>query len=73
MKEIISKPNEDLEFFNRRLDEVRLSGHERQKAKARFAQAEAIADTIVAAVNLVQRLLQFLVVRPYRRLMTSVG
>ncbi len=40
----ISKTNDNLEFFNSRLDEIRMNGHERLKAKARVAQAEAFAD-----------------------------
>jgi len=75
MNEKISKTNDNLAFFNARLDEVRMSGHERLRAKARFAQAEAIADAAVGMVALVTRLLtslvKFLVLRPYRRLTTA--
>jgi hypothetical protein len=42
----ISKTNDNLEFFNSRLDEVRLSGHERLKAKAHLARAEAFAEMV---------------------------
>jgi hypothetical protein len=60
----VSKTNHDLDFFNRRLDEVRMSGHERLKAKARFAQAEAVADAIVGASQGVARLFKRLTARP---------
>jgi len=52
----VSKTNQDLYFFNERLDEIRMSGHERMKAKARFAQAEAVADAIVGAAQGIARL-----------------
>jgi hypothetical protein len=55
MNSKVSKANESLEFFNARLDEVRLSGHERLKAKARMAQAEAFADAIGALFKLIKR------------------
>ena len=52
----VSKTNENLDFFNQRLDEIQMSGHERMKAKARFAQAEAIADAVFAAAQGMARL-----------------
>jgi hypothetical protein len=67
VKDKISKTNETLEFFNSRLDEVRMSGHERLKAKARMAQAEAVADAIAAGINLLKRLVKTLRPRPQRR------
>lgn len=78
MKEMISKSNEDLAFFNARLDEVRMSGHERLRAKARMAQAEAIADAIAGLINLGRRLLKAPALksptsRPLRRPTTSAG
>jgi hypothetical protein len=73
MNEKISKTNETLEFFNSRLDEVRMSGHERLKAKARMAQAEAVADAIAAGINLLKRLVKTLTPRPQRRPSTSTG
>ncbi len=60
----VSKTNQDLDFFNQRLDEIRMSGHERLKAKARFAQAEAVADAIVGAAQGVARLFKRLTARP---------
>ncbi len=70
MKKEISKTNEQEELFNALLDEVRMSGHERLRAKANFARAEAFADAMAAGVNLVKRLIKSLVLRPYRRLTT---
>ena len=52
----VSKTKQDLDFFNQRLDEIRMSGHERLKAKARFAQAEAIADAVFAVAQGMVRL-----------------
>ena len=52
----VSKTKQDLTFFNQRLDQIRMSGHERLKAKARFAQAEAIADAVFAVAQGIARL-----------------
>ena len=52
----VSKTNENLDFFNQRLDEIQISGHERMKAKARVAQAEAIADAVFAVAQGIARL-----------------
>ena len=52
----VSKTKQDLAFFNQRLDQIRMSGHERLKAKARFAQAEAITDAVFAVAQGVARL-----------------
>lgn len=69
----IRKTNADLDFLNARLDEVRMSSHERLRAKASLARSEAVAEAVVEIVNLVKRLLKALVVRPYRYLATLVG
>lgn len=69
----IRKTNHDLDFLNARLDEVRMSSHERLRAKASLARSEAVAEAVVEIVNLVKRLLKTLVVRPYRYLTTLVG
>lgn len=69
----ISKTNSDLDFMNARLDEVRISSHERLRAKASLARAAAVAEAVVKIINLVKRLLKTLVVRPFRRLTTSIG
>lgn len=69
----IRNPNEDLAFFNARLDEIRMSGHERLKAKARLAQAEAIADAVFELIAFGKRLVKSLATRPVRRPTTSAG
>ena len=63
----ISKTNQEIDFFNARLDEVRISGHERLRAKARMAQAEAIATVLYAFIGYGKRLLKSLEARPVRR------
>lgn len=73
MIEKISKTNQSLAFLNARLDDVRMSGHERLKAKARLAQAEAIADAVFGTIALGKRLLKSLLTRPVRRPTTSAG
>jgi hypothetical protein len=67
MSKQVSKANESLEFFNSRLDEVRMSGHERLRAKARMAQAEAIANALLACLGFGKRLLKIIEARPVRR------
>jgi hypothetical protein len=52
----ISKTNDSLEFFNARLDEVRLSGHERLKAKAHLARAEAFAEAVSFVTRAIAKL-----------------
>jgi hypothetical protein len=69
----ISKANAESEYFDRRLDEIRMSGHARLKAKAQFAQAEAIADALVAAVRGIGRLFGMPARKPGRRAATSAG
>jgi hypothetical protein len=66
MKGKISKTNASIEFFNSRLDEIRMNGHERLKAKARLAQSEAFADAVVALVGLVKRAFKSPAPRRYR-------
>lgn len=73
MNEKISRTNSDLEFFNARLDEIRMSSHERLRAKASLARAEAIADLIVGCINGATRLLKTRVLCPIRRLAASFG
>jgi hypothetical protein len=63
----ITKANDSVDFFNARLDEVRMSGHERLRAKARMAQAEAIATALFACIGYGKRLLKSLEARPVRR------
>jgi hypothetical protein len=69
----ISKPNHELDYLNSRLDEIGMSDYARLRAKASLARAEAMADAIEATASLVKRLAKTLVIRPYRRLMTSIG
>ena len=69
----ISKTNQSETFFNALLDEVRMNGDERLRAKASLARAEAFADAVVNLIDLAKRLLKALVVRPYRRLTTTHG
>ena len=73
MTRTTSRNNSNLEFLYAQLDEVRMSGHERLRAKASLARAEAIADLVVEFTDGVKRLLKTLVVRPIRRLIASVG
>lgn len=56
MNEKISKTNGDLEFFNHRLDEIRMSGAERIRAKAQLARAEAFAEFAVGILRAIRRL-----------------
>ena len=63
----------NLEFLYARLDEIRMSGLERVRAKASLARADAIAGLMVDAANGARRLLCTLVVQPIRRLATSIG
>jgi hypothetical protein len=60
----VSKTNEDLDFFNQRLDEIRMNGHERLKAKARFAQAEAVANALFTTAQWVAGLFRRLTDKP---------
>lgn len=73
MKEKISKTSPSLEFFNARLDEVRMSGYERMRAKASLARAEAVAELAVEATGVVKRLFKTLLLRPIRRLTSALG
>jgi len=69
----ISKTKLERAYFAARIDELRMNGHERWKAKARLAQAEAMVDALAAIVSGAKRLLRSLVIRPLRRLTTSLG
>ena len=73
MNQKISKTNEGEEFFNALLDEVHMNGTERLRAKASFARAEAFADAVVGVIDFAKRVVKTLVVRPFRRLTTSIG
>ena len=69
----ISKTNVDLDFFNRRLDEIRMNGHDRLVARARFAQAEAMAEFFAAAVRGIGRLFKLPARKPGGRTAPSAG
>ena len=43
----------DLEHLYRRLDEMRMSEHERQRAKAHLARAEALVELIRASAGVI--------------------
>ena len=73
MTRMISKTNETLAFFNDRLDQVRMSGHERLAAKARLAQSEAIADAVFAFIDYAKRQVKSVTARPLRRPTISAG
>ena len=73
MSEKISKTNVKMEFLSSRLDEIRMSDRERLKAKAQLAQAEAILDTFFAIGRGLKALFKSLLLRPLRRLTTSIG
>ena len=73
MKEKISKSNENIEFFNGLIDEIRINGHERLRAKARLAQGEAMATALVELYDFGKRLIHALIARPGRRPTTSAG
>ena len=54
----ISKTNANLDYFNSRLDDVRLSAYDRVRAKAQLARAEAFADAFEFVVRGITRLFQ---------------
>ena len=63
----VSKSNADWEMINRRLAEVRLNGHQRLKAEAQLARAQAVADTLVILSATVKRAVKQIFDRPYRQ------
>ena len=73
MNEKIRKDNENMEFFNGLIDEIRINGHERLRAKARLAQGEAMATAVVELYSFGKRLIHALIARPARRPTTSAG
>jgi len=58
-----SKRNPGLEAMYARLDEIHMSTADRQNARAALAQADALADFIVAAVDLAKRVLRIRALR----------
>jgi hypothetical protein len=69
----ISKTNSDLEFLNRRLDEIQMTDLERLRARARLAQAEAVASAIVAVAHGIARLFKSLTARSGRGTAPTAG
>jgi len=59
-----SKRNPGLEAIYARLDEIHMSPADRQNARAALAQADALADFIVGAVDLAKRVLRTRALRP---------
>jgi hypothetical protein len=72
MTEKISKSNADWETINARLSEVRMSGHQRLRAEAQLARAQAIADALVVLSATVKRAVKQVFERPYRQPNTSI-
>lgn len=72
MENKLSKTNVDLGYFNSRLDEIRMNGHERLKAKAHLARAEAMAEFLAGAAGAIGRLFKDAPARPSRPA-TSAG
>lgn len=68
-----SKTNQDLAFFNARIDALQIGSYERIKAKAELARTEAVADAIVAFGRGARGLLNTLVVHPFRRFTATIG
>jgi hypothetical protein len=55
-----SKAKPDLEFFLRRIDEIRMTDRERLNARARFERAEAVAEVLATGVRTLARLFAYL-------------
>ena len=73
MNRMISKTNADLEFLNRRVDDIQMNDLERLKVKARIAQAEAIAETLASAAHGIARMFKFLRAKSGRPAAPSAG
>jgi len=56
MAKNINKSNDGTDFLLRRLDQIQMSDLERLRAKARLAQAEAVAGALVALAHGIARL-----------------
>ena len=67
------KRSKELESLAHRLDEMRMSDHDRIRARAHLERAEAIADLLAALVGTIRRLFRKRVLRPLRRAVASVG
>lgn len=73
MKQRSGNAESEFQFLLARLDQIRMSEHERMRARARLAQAEALAELVVQAMTGAKQLLHGLVIDPIRRLTTSLG
>jgi hypothetical protein len=62
-----SRSEANLNDLYARLDAVRMSAYERERAKASLARAEAVAEAVDYAIHQVKRLLKNLLVRPFGR------
>lgn len=71
MSRKISKSNANEALLNARLDSIQMSSHERLRAKASLARADAFANAVAGIINLIKRLAKVLVVRPFQRLTHS--
>ena len=72
MNSKVSKSNGEWELIEARLDEIGLSSHERLKAKAQLARAEAVADALAVLAAGVKRVLKQIFDRPYHEPNASV-
>jgi len=59
-----NKRNSGLEAIYARLDEIHMSPADRLNARAALAQADALADFILGAVDLAKRVLRTRALRP---------
>jgi hypothetical protein len=67
------KSDSSLEYLNARLDQISMGEYELLVAKANLARAEAVSQFLLEATRGLQRLLRTLVVRPIRRLASTLG
>jgi hypothetical protein len=67
------KTEASLEYLNRRLDQVSMGDYERLVAKANLARAEAVSQFLLEATRGLRGLLRTLVLRPIRRLASTLG
>jgi hypothetical protein len=65
--------SDKLESLSHRLDEMRMSDHDRIRAKAHLERAEAIADLLAALARGVRHLFRKAILRPLRRAYASAG
>ena len=60
----VERDTRSLEAMYARLDEIHMSPADRQNARAALAQADALADFILRAIDLAKRLLRTRALRP---------